>query len=199
MASHQITQRVGSKSTMKHILLSQRIIAVLLAISGVLANTESLVFRVPEGEYSSAELTTDNDPLLVLKNTNRAIGRFEVPIDNTRFEVELKGVVPGDTYQAKFCWTAANPVEINEIGFAVDKSSSLPQDKTLKSVVYLQVSGNSYPELRSPTVPINVSVAAVRFGIPVDMYATIIYIALLMTLVYLLNSHYDLYTMLRNF
>ncbi|SCU95933.1 LANO_0E11914g1_1 [Lachancea nothofagi CBS 11611] len=177
--------------------LQSLIIALVFFCSHVVANTESIMFQVPDGFSEDKEAWRKSGlPILSLTGSNRAIDKFDVPVDS-RYEVEIQGIHAGDTYQAKICWTAANPINIHTMGYMVQKSSVSSREKDLRLIVHFEVSANSYPALKYSTVPINVSVAAVRMGIPVDLYATILYIALLMVAVYFVNSRYDLYTRLK--
>ncbi|SCV02926.1 LAME_0H06326g1_1 [Lachancea meyersii CBS 8951] len=177
---------------LKRWLVPKLLIGLLLLFGQALANTETLVFGVPSDfEYGSAELTIDH-PHLSLINTNRAIQNFDVPLDST-FKVEVQGLDAGDTYQAKFCWTAIHPVDIQMIGWSMEKQPASSNNKDLTIFVSFEVTPSSYPAFKASTVPVSVSVAAIRFGLPVDLYATFIYIALVMVATYCIYRRLNLY------
>ncbi|SCU87834.1 LAFA_0E09098g1_1 [Lachancea sp. 'fantastica'] len=152
----------------------------------VFANTETLVFKVPSDFKSESAAYYDiTNPHLSLVNTNRASKEFEVPI-RTEFSIELHGMEAGDTYMTKLCWTAADPVDVQTVRYGpIRKKGS----NDLTYAVVIKLEPFSYPEIKTTTVPIIVSVAAMRLGLPVDLYSTLIYIALVLTATYCAYRH----------
>ncbi|CEP61848.1 Pga1p LALA0_S04e02080g [Lachancea lanzarotensis] len=170
-------------------MVSTFILELLTIASLILANTETLFFKVPSTFRSESSEYDTASPHLSLVNTNRGTKEFDIPIGST-FGLELHGLEPGDTYQAKFCWTAADPVDVRVIGWALQRKKGSPSSKDLINVVNVELVPFSYPAIKTSTVPVIVSVAAVRLGLPVDLYSTLLYITLVFAATYGVYRHF---------
>lgn len=176
------------------------LLLLVLYICHTIANTESAVFKVPGYlQADSPSILYNNEPTISLEGTNRALKKFDVP-PSSNVKIELHGLHSGDTYHAKVCWTAIDPIEISNISYVIlgnRRKDTTEGNVGLRSFITFDVSSKSYPPIAADTVPINVSIAAVRLGIPVDLYATIIFIALLVGGMYVFNRQYDIYSLLK--
>ncbi|KAM3164995.1 hypothetical protein ACU8KH_00754 [Lachancea thermotolerans] len=167
-----------------------------------LANTESIAFKVPD-TFSPAPqpIADENEPLISLEGTNRALKTFDVPVDS-QFDIELRDLSPGDTFFAKICWTAVDPIDITSLGYSIKPDYTARgghwQDAPLRFFLSFEAKSSSYPLFSKPTVPINISVSVMRMGVPVDLHATIIFMTLLIGLIFIINRHYKLYNRFKN-
>ncbi|CUS22345.1 LAQU0S05e03290g1_1 [Lachancea quebecensis] len=176
--------------------------ALISHICLAIANTESIVFKVPDTFLPVPLLIAgDNQASISLRGTNRALKTFDVPVDS-QFEVELVDLSPGDTFFAKLCWTAIDPIDITSLSYSVRPDYTARdghwQDAPLRFFLTFKAEPNSYPHLSKPSVPINISVSAIRMGIPVDLHATIIFMTLLIGVIFIANRHHKLYDRFKN-
>lgn len=166
------------------------------------ANTESFIIHIPsEFPLASNEVPEVTHPTISLKGINHQTKTFSVPVDSTYY-IELKDVSVGENYQIKICWTALNPVFIDEMGYKIvphmTKFQDTVDEHNARIFIYFDVIGESYPPLKAVDIPINVSVVNMKLGIPVDLYGTLVYISLVVIGIYFASRRYRVYEKLKN-
>lgn len=116
--------------------------------------------------------------------------------------VEITHLQKGEDYQIKMCWTAIDPVSIDNMDWFVVPHSTPFQGTTsdeARIFVKFDVRADSYPPLE-PTarIPVNVSVINTKLAIPVDLYKLIVYIGLVAAGVILLNNRVNFPELLKS-
>lgn len=168
----------------------------------VLANTESFLIRVP-GDFPVGTGHVEHSfPLSIsLNNSNYAKQTVETHVGGVMSTyIQLHHLHIDEVYQVKICWTALDPVSIDEMGwFIVPHSTPFQETISEEARIFIKftITNDSYPVLKQGTmVPINVSVVNCKLGVPVDLYKTIAYILIVMVSVVLLNRKYSFYEFL---
>lgn len=168
-----------------------------------LANTETFLLRVPR-DFPVGIGEVDNQyPLAIsLKNSNHVKQTIETYIGEPNpVYVELQNLQVDETYQVKVCWTAVDPVAIDNLDWFIVPHSTEFQGTTSKNArifIKFSITNDSYPVMQAGSeVPVNVSVINCKLGVPVDLYNTIIYLIILTTAVVFLNRKYSLYDLIR--
>lgn len=143
------------------------------------ANTETYQFHVPKDFPHLGDAYVPTIPYISLWNTTFNTLSLNVSPSNTSV-VEVVGLHPNEKYAVKVCWTAADPISINSIRHHI-----IPHDTEFEGtvvdqtrvVLLVETEAFSYPVL-SDDVKIDISIASVKLGIPVDLYSIVIYLAL---------------------
>lgn len=171
----------------------------------VIANTESFLVKVPKDfPVGTSNHIDDQFPVRIsLNNSNHAKETIETHIGEVNpTYIQLQHLQIDEVYQVKICWTALDPVSIDEMGwFIVPHSTSLQGTTSEEARIFIKftITNDSYPTLKPGTmVPINVSVINCKLGVPVDLYKTIVYIIAVAVSAVLLNRKYSLYDLLRH-
>lgn len=180
------------------ILWLQTLFAVIVS-----ANTESFLLHVP-GDFplsQNPDKASSYPRYISLHNSNLAKTTFPCGIDGPAY-VELKGLQTDETYQIKICWTALDPVSIEEMDWLVIPHSTDFQNTIsdeARIFVKFNVVADSWPKLSPLTeIPVDVSVINTKLGIPVDLYKIIVYIGLVLTVTFWINRRTNLYELLKN-
>lgn len=170
----------------------------------VLANTESFLLNVPKNFPSNKEEGKVHLPLYIsLANTNLAKKTIQTKIAQEGYlnYVELQGLQNDETYQVKICWSALDPVSIEDLKwFIVPHSTEFEGTVSEDARIFVQfsVKNDSYPVMKLDTnVPINVSIINTKLGIPVDLYKILIYITALMIGTAFINNKVNFYGLLK--
>ncbi|AQZ16997.1 PGA1 (YNL158W) [Zygosaccharomyces parabailii] len=169
------------------------LLVLVFWVHWVWANTESFLLHVPRDfptkQSSSTELI-QYPWSISLQDTNINKATFSCGINHSSF-VELTHLQQGEAYQIKICWTALDPISIDQMDWFVVPHSTSFQGTTSDAArifVRFDVRADSYPALEPTTrVPINVSVINTKLAIPVDLYKLIVYIGLVTAGVFLVN------------
>lgn len=185
--------------------LAVRLILWALSLASlVLGNTESFLLKVPKDfPVKHNDHKDDQFPTRIsLEHSNNAKITLDTEIGGKDLEyIELQHLQIDETYQVKICWSALDPVSIEDIDwFIVSHSTSFMDTVSKDARIFMQfaVKNDSYPVMEPGTVvPVNVSVINCKLGIPVDLYEIIIYIAIVMASVAFLTSRINLCGMIR--
>ncbi|SCU80164.1 LAMI_0B01046g1_1 [Lachancea mirantina] len=193
MASSKILDRFNQTMLIQYLWL-------LASLALALANTETLIISLPADFPPSSGQLKVTHPTIDLGNDNHRTQKFEVPVDE-RYAIELQNLKIGQSYMIKFCWTALNPVSIENANYKVVPHNT-PFDGTIdgenaRVFVELETKGFSYPAYTAKSIPLNVSVVNLKMNIPVDLYSTILYILITMIAVLLFNRRVPIYDRLR--
>lgn len=196
------SRKIG-KQDMKWTILRLMLTLQLFAVN-VLANTESFLLNVPKNFPPSKEEGKVHSPLYIsLANRNLAKKTIQTKIAQEGYlnYVELQGLQNDETYQVKICWSALDPVSIEEMKwFIVPHSTEFEGTVSEDARIFVQfsVKNDSYPVMKlDTTVPINVSIINTKLGIPVDLYKILIYITALMIGVGFINNKVNFYGLLK--
>lgn len=192
-----------SKQSMNCRILRLLLILQMLAINA-LANTESFLLDVPKNFPLNKGEGKGHLPLYIsLANTNLAKKTIQTKIAQEGYltYVELKGLQNDETYQVKICWSALDPISIEDMKwFIVPHSTEFERTVSEDARIFIQFSikNDSYPVMKLGTnVPINVSIINTKLGVPVDLYKILIYITTLMIGVGFLNNKINFYGLLK--
>ncbi|AMD19384.1 HBR483Wp [Eremothecium sinecaudum] len=179
---------------------------ILLLISlatEALANTESFNLYIP----SDFPLRADNKgpgishgfPSISLHKVNHRLETFNVPLDEM-FYVQVDGLRHNENYHIRVCWTAADPLDIKNLGYLIVPHHSEfmgTEAEDARIFLHFLASPASEPPMKAAMIPVNVSVVNTKLGIPVDLYSLLVYIFVIMGGVMIAVRHFDPYRMLK--
>lgn len=127
-------------------------------------------------------------------------GSLPAQHQSQHYYIELRGLVPGETYHVRVCWSALNPVGVKQLKYVVVPRGDVFQGtiSTQTPRIFVQFALISdYYLLRSQhirkQVPLQIHLVNVKLGIPVDCYPMILYLLLLVGSIAYLGTKCDLY------
>lgn len=177
------------------------LMVILAFLKIILANTQTFNVYIP----NDFPLTTgkvqdsDNFPAIALGNSNHKIQSFQINLNET-FYIQLHDLNRNENYQLKLCWTSAYPVKIESMGYKIVPHHSRflgTESSYARIFMYVKVLPDAYPDVDFKAVPVNISLTNIKMYIPVDLYSTLIYTAIVLGGTFMFLQRFNPYRLLK--
>lgn len=156
-----------------------RLLWFVISCGLVLANTETYQFHVPKDFPEVSDTFVPQMPYIELWNTT--FNTLSIPTNpQDILLIELIGLQNNENYHVRVCWSAVDPISVKSVQHLIipfDTEFGGVSTHHPRIILRIQIDSDSYPRLES-AVPIDVNVALVKLGIPVDLYSIVLYLIL---------------------
>ncbi|QEU58010.1 Pga1 [Kluyveromyces lactis] len=155
-----------------------RIISFFSLCHLAFGNTETYQFHVPKDFPELSQSYVPKLPYINAQNTTFGTITTHLQPEAKTF-VELTGLQKNENYMVKICWTGIDPISLKSIRHQFIPHGTVFEgtlSTQTRAVILIETTADSYPLLQEK-VKVDVNLAVIKLGIPVDMYSILFYLA----------------------